>query len=428
VSTRRILLAAAEAETEPLRALLEAEGYAVTGLSGPLGDVVALAGSVHPDLALVAVGTPGEPDGIDLARALQETLGIPVVFLVADWAEDVWARALELEPYGCVHTPVAPGALRATLQLALRRHQRRVRRRAERERYRTLFQQNVAGVYRKSLGGILLQCNRSFAHMFGYDGPGELEGESMGMLYTSDADRRRFLDGISARGSVTNFELPMRRKDGTPIWVLENAVLLRDPSEGPTVVGTLIDITERKTLETHLKELANQDPLTGLANRRALEAATEHAIELAVRRRETGALLFLDLVRFKDINDTLGYRTGDQVLVETARRLTSALRSSDTAARVGGDEFVVLLSDVENAGGARSAGQRVVDRFERAVPVDGDAVQVRVRVGIALFPDHARTLTELMTVAGWVVSELKPETESVLKVFDPERATTAPST
>ncbi len=422
MSTRRILLAASEAEAEPLRALLDGEGYAVTGLSGPVDEVVALARSVHPDLALVTAGSPPGPDGIEVARVIRESLEIPVVFVVDQWSDDEWSRMLDVEPDACVHSPVVPGALRAALELALRRHRSRVRRRAEGERYRLLFEQNVAGVYRKSLGGIILQCNQSFAGMFGYDGPEALEGESMGMLYTSASDRRRFLDSLSARGSVTNFELPMRREDGSPIWVLENAVLLEDPTEGPTVVGTLIDITERKTLETHLKELANQDPLTGLANRRALEAATEHAIELAVRRRETGALLFLDLVKFKEINDTLGYRAGDQVLVETARRLKAVLRASDTAARVGGDEFVVLLSDVDGVRGARAAGQRILDRFQREVPVDGTVVEVRVRLGIALFPDHARALTELMTAAGWLVSELKPETESVLKVFDPDGA------
>jgi diguanylate cyclase (GGDEF)-like protein/PAS domain S-box-containing protein len=417
--TRRILAVACERDVAFLEGMLEAQGYAVTGVTGSADEIRALGSPLHADLALVALGACQADEGLEVSRMLRESLGLPVVFLVEEWTPETWSRAKAQEPAGYVTRPIRSWDLMATLELALTGHRRRVRRRGENEQYRTLFDQNVAGVFRKTRDGVLRQCNQSFARMFGYDEPSELVGQSMSMLYASPSDRESFLERLDDRGAVTNYELPMHRQDGTPIWVLENAALLTDPeTEEQTVIGTLIDITERKTLETHLKELAHQDPLTGLANRRALEARAEHAIELAVRRKETGALLFIDLVRFKEVNDTLGHRAGDEVLVETAARLRAALRSSDTAARVGGDEFVVLLSDVDGAAGARTAAQRILDQFDPVVEVEGQEVEVRIRVGVALFPSQARALDELMGAAGKVVSDLKPETGSVLRMYE----------
>lgn len=416
--TRRILAVAGERDVAFLEGMLEAQGYTVTGVAGSMDDISTLAECVAPDLALVAVGPSEEVDGLAAAGTLRESLGVPVIYLVEEWACETWELAREQKPAGYVTRPIRAWDLLATLDLALSDHRRRVRSRAENERYRTLFDQNVAGVYRKTREGVLQQCNPSFARMFGFEDPAELVGRSMATLYASTSDRAAFLERLGTDGSVANYELAMRRRDGTPIWVLENAALLTDPgTDENMVIGTLIDITERKTLETQLKELANRDPLTGLANRRALEARAEHAIELAVRRNEVGALLFIDLIRFKEINDTLGHRAGDEVLVETASRLRSALRSSDTAARVGGDEFVVVLGDVAGAEGARAAARRIIKQFVSPVVVDGDEVLVRLRVGVVLFPAHARTLVDLMGAAGKVVSELKPETESVLRVY-----------
>lgn len=420
MATRRILVVGCEGDAASLERMLEERGYAVTGVAGSVDDVRATAESVQPDLALVAADQPGGIDGIELSEVIRDVISAPVVYVVEGWPEERWARALRGEPAGYVVQPVEPWDLVATIELALRHHGIETRRRIEGEQYRLLFQQNVAGVYRKSGEGILLQCNASFARMFGFESPAELEGRSMEILYASLSDRTDFLESLRAQGSVANYELPMRRADGAPIWVLENATLSRDPeTHAPVVVGTLIDITDRKTVETRLERQANQDPLTGLANRRALEARAQHALELARRRDETGALLFLDLIRFKEINDTLGHRAGDLVLVETARRLEARLRASDTAARVGGDEFVVLLSDVDGREGARAAGLRILDRFRPPMDIDGVLVDVRVRMGIALFPDHAGDLARLMALAGRIVSDRKAWTESNLVVYEP---------
>lgn len=421
MSTPRILMVAPERDGESLSRMLQSQGYEVTGLSGPAEEVEAMAQAVQPDLVLISVTESEGDNAIEVAALLREALTAPVVYVVEEWTEESWPRALGAEPAGYTVKPVRPWDLQATVELALRRHHAEVRLRNEGEHYRILFHQNVAGVYQKSADGTLLQCNLSFARIFGYDGPEELEGQPMEILYTSQEDRAAFLKRLRDRGSVTNYELPMRRKDGAPIWVLENAALAREPEgEPPVVIGTLIDITDRKTLEIRLERQANQDPLTGLANRRALEARAEQTLEMAVRRDEVGALLFLDLIQFKVINDTLGHRAGDEVLVETAARIEDALRASDTAARVGGDEFVALLPDVGDEEGACTAGRRILDGFRPPMTVAGESVDVRVRIGAALFPEHARDLSELMALAGRVVSDLKGRSESSMVFYAPE--------
>lgn len=420
MATERILVVAPQRDAAILEGMLRARGYHVTAMAGPVSDVLEAAGSVAPRLALVTVAQPNGVSGLAVGRALREEHTLPLVYVGEPMPEAEWARVLETGPSGFVPQPVDPWVLQSTVKLALRRHTDEARLRSDSEQYRLLFKQNVAGVYRKTVGGVLLNCNQSFARIFGYDAPDELEGKPADVLYGSPADRDAFLRRLRDQGSVTNHELPMRRKDGTPIWVLENAALTTDAETGAVVVvGTLIDITDRKTLEIRLERQANEDPLTGLSNRRALVARAEHALELAARRGEMGALLFVDVIRFKEINDRLGHRVGDQVLVEVARRLRATLRASDTAARVGGDEFAVLLSEVGGRVGARTAGHRVLSRFTEPVQVDGGELKVRLRVGIALFPEHAGTLDGLMKHAGGVVSELKSAVEPVVALYEP---------
>ena len=290
----------------------------------------------------------------------------------------------------------------------------------EAERYRLLFHQNVAGVYEKDLQGTILHCNESFARIFGYDRPDELVGKSAAILYTSQSDRERFLDRLKREGSLTSYELPMQGKDGTPLWVLENAALSHDPhTDQPVIVGTLIDITERKTLETRLERLASQDALTGLGNRRALADRGQQAIALAHRHHKGVAVLFLDLIGFKLINDVHGHPTGDRVLVHVARRLEGVLRDSDTAARVGGDEFVLLLTEVGSIDGALGAGRRILQALRAPVQLDGERVRIKARIGVAYFPEHGATLDELMTRASDVVTRLKDRTESTVELYQP---------
>jgi diguanylate cyclase (GGDEF)-like protein/PAS domain S-box-containing protein len=167
---------------------------------------------------------------------------------------------------------------------------------------------------------------------------------------------------------------------------------------GAGVIGR--DITQRKILEADLEELAYQDPLTRVANRRFLRERLLYAMSLA-RREQTGlGLVYLDLSGFKQVNDRFGHPAGDAVLVEVARRLMEVVRESDLVARFGGDEFVILLSKVDDEEAALEAARRFEAALEPAIRV-GEEIEVKVEAdfGIALYPDHGTEADELLDAA-----------------------------
>jgi diguanylate cyclase (GGDEF)-like protein/PAS domain S-box-containing protein len=147
-------------------------------------------------------------------------------------------------------------------------------------------------------------------------------------------------------GEIDTWQTEKRfvRPDGGIVWVIANMTFLRDEARRPIAwLGQFQDITERKTLEDRLRQLADEDPLTGVPNRRGFEAAVRLTLELSARHQTAGSLLMIDLDGFKAINDTHGHATGDAVLAAVARGLRDRLRSTDLLGRVGGDEFAVLL-------------------------------------------------------------------------------------
>lgn len=272
---------------------------------------------------------------------------------------------------------------------ALRRNERR---------YRSLFEKNVAGTFVTTLDGELLECNESFARMFGYSSREELEGREVEELYRVREDREQYLERLREEGHLAGVELRLQRRDGSPLWVLENSMLVERREGGePVNMGTLVDITERKRLEAELERMAYHDSLTGLPNRRLLREQGERALAVADRQGERVGLVYVDLSGFKQINDRYGHDVGDRVLAEVGRRLRSRCREADVPARIGGDEFAVLLSGVEDGEGAVVAARRLAGALDEPVRASEATVGVDASVGVALYPDHASDFDQLLS-------------------------------
>jgi len=271
--------------------------------------------------------------------------------------------------------------------------------RASEQYYRQLFESNVAGVYRVGIGGRVHDVNQAMASMLGYTRD-ELQGISAERVYFDVTDRDDWLHRLLANGSVTNFVLKLRRKDGSHVWTLENCSVVTDSLTGErTILGTAIDITERKALEERLERMAYHDSLTGLPNRRLLQEMADKAIARAGREGHTVALMFIDLVRFKRINDVLGHGAGDQVLREVARRFRTFVRATDTLARVGGDEFALLLVSTGDVESALLPAKKIRESLARAFVIDGQTFHLDARIGIAAYPQHAISFDELLSHA-----------------------------
>ena len=185
-------------------------------------------------------------------------------------------------------------------------------------------------------------------------------------------------------------------------------------------VGTVQDITERKQAEDQLAYLANYDALTGLPNRYLFQDRLEHTLRQANRSGEQLALLFLDLDRFKAINDTFGHAVGDEMLKLAARRLLSAVRTSDTVARLGGDEFTLLLENVSDSEEVSSVAHKALDAMSQPFVLGGRELCVSVSIGIALYPGDAADTATLLKHADAAMYQAKEQGRAVYRFFTSE--------
>ena len=208
----------------------------------------------------------------------------------------------------------------------------------------------------------------------------------------------------------------VRKNDGGWVWIQSHGqVTARDHRDGRAVrlIGTNADVTERKRAEAELAEsraqlerAAQHDGLTGLPNRNLLGDRLEQALARARRNQQLISLFYLDLDRFKEINDALGHAAGDALLKAFAERLNACVRETDTVARVGGDEFVILLEDVREDGDARAIAEKIIDAMRREFHVDAKKLRATTSIGIA-FTRGGTSGEELMKQADAVLYEAK---------------------
>ncbi|WXL27918.1 EAL domain-containing protein [Ectopseudomonas mendocina] len=189
---------------------------------------------------------------------------------------------------------------------------------------------------------------------------------------------------LAGTSPLIHHEHRIRRASGEYLWVQVRGVAETDASDHQRITGSQSDISARKAVEQQLRHAARHDPLTGLGNRLRLDELLPHTIyQLGKSGAREAALLFIDLDRFKLINDSLGHACGDQVLIEVSRRLSPCLRSGDHLCRFGGDEFVVLLTDLARAEDAEQVAQRMLESLHHPIHINDQVLVVTASIGIA---------------------------------------------
>jgi diguanylate cyclase (GGDEF)-like protein len=228
-------------------------------------------------------------------------------------------------------------------------------------------------------------------------------------VHTEDATRvRSAFEAARSDGKPFVVDGRLVWPDGTERWVEHRGRFALDAEGRPTrVLGTVLDITARKQVEADLIHQAHYDPVTQLPNRKLFAERLGRSLPLARRSGSKVAVLFVDLDRFKTINDTLGHAVGDRFLRAAAERIATAVRETDTVARHGSDEFVVALVDIETADDAARVAQTLVEAFTARFDVEGREMYSSVSVGVSLFPDDGETVEELIRAADAALSRAK---------------------
>lgn len=262
----------------------------------------------------------------------------------------------------------------------------------------SVFHNSAEGVLVTNAVGTIVSVNPAFTEITGYT-----EDEALGRkpsLLRSDRHGPEFYRAMwkaLSREACWQGEIWNRKKNGEAYleWLSINRI---NNSEGKPIryVSVFHDTTELWRKDERIRHLAFHDALTGLPNRALMQDRLQHSIERARREGRLLSVTFIDLDRFKIVNDTLGHDVGDQLLQEVATRIQSRLRAMDTVARLGGDEFVVLMEDLDEAGECATLAQELIREISRPMSIRGHAVEIGASMGIALFPEDGADHLELM--------------------------------
>ena len=282
------------------------------------------------------------------------------------------------------------------------------------------------GIFVTDAQRVILRVNQAFTDITGY-APQEAVGRTPHFLQSGRHDAAFYaaLDQRLAVHGSWQGEVWNRRRNGElyPEWLTITAV--KDGhGELQNYVATLVDTSGRKASEDQIRNLAFFDPLTSLPNRRLLRDRLEQALASCARHGHGGALLFIDLDNFKDLNDHLGHAVGDHLLQQVAQRIAACLREEDTVARFGGDEFVVILNYLSAelpavATYAEAVGQKILGALQQPYQLDGYAHHNNASMGVTLFADPQGSLDAVLKQADIAMYEAKSAGRNCLRFFDP---------
>ncbi|WP_432695565.1 EAL domain-containing protein [Marinobacterium sp. YM272] len=257
----------------------------------------------------------------------------------------------------------------------------------------------------------VIYWNQSSVELYGYEKEEAIGRKLEDLIIPQEMAAeviRMHADWVDKGISIPSAELLLKHKEGYPVPVFSSHVMLKEHTASPEMFCVDVDLREQYAAREELKALAITDALTGLANRRYL--AVELARLICQRQAEQGkfAILFIDLDMFKEVNDTLGHTWGDRLLTAVAQRLKANLSNKNILARFGGDEFVLVLPDVDSADGSTAVADKVLGLFRESFALDSENVYITASIGISLYPadgDEPETLLKQADAAMYFAKE-----------------------
>ena len=383
----------------------------------------------------------GRIDAIVLDLKLPDSLGVttflrvqpkatqvPVVVLVDPEDEDLGRQAVDRGALDfLVKDAINAQLIDKVLCYATERTHTLRALKASEQRYRELFQNVTAGVFQTTADGRFMAANPALVRMLGYDSEDELLAVDVAHdIYMDPGHRDNWVRAMADDGEVRNAELLLKRRDGSRIVVLENSRVVRD-AEGRVLFyeGTLTDITASHELSQQLSYEASHDALTGLANRREFELRLQRALEMTQATGVTHAVCFMDLDRFKIINDSCGHVAGDELLRQLGQMLQPKVRSNDVVARLGGDEFGVLLHNCNQNDALQVANNLLKAVGEFQFVWGGRTFSLGVSIGVVAVDAHFKRLAQVMNAADTACYAAKDGGRNRVFVFQEDAALVA---
>ncbi|WP_008318354.1 EAL domain-containing protein [Leptolyngbya sp. PCC 6406] len=409
-----------------IQATLVDMGYEVPEIITSGEAAIQTALELYPDLVLMDIHLNDTVDGITAAATITEALDIPVIYLTAYADEETLRRASLTTPFGYILKPFEARELRANIEITFYKHSLEKTIKEHRQWLLAVLNSISEGVAASDPRGLIKFMNPVAETLTGWS-----QAEAIGR---SPVEVFHFLDEVT-RNLIDNPLLKSLHENHT-VYLPENALLLtkhgdeipvadsaapiyndRGRLEGAVMV--VRDSTEQRRMEAQLEHNALHDPLTQLPNRALFLNRLQQAVDRAQRSPEFGfALMLLDLDRFKSINDTLGHLVGDQLLMAIAPRLQTQLRSIDTVARFGGDEFAVLLEDITDVAFVCRTAKRILSELRPPFLIGHHELLITASIGIVLSSIPYEQITDLLRDADIAMYRAKARGRGNYELFD----------
>ncbi len=413
-------------EDEPLTAEhlalhLAQAGYEVVGRTARGEESIELTRSLNPDLVMMDIVLEGEMDGIEAAELIRAQFDKPVLYLTGHEEQTLFDRAIVTSPFAYLLKPFNERELKLTIEISLDHHDLERRLKESEHHLNEAQRMGDVGSWAWDIVNNVLHWSDHIYRIFG------TEPQSFGATYEAfegfirpdDRDTvREAVDAALTERKPYNIVHRIVRSDGDERHVREQGrVEFNDAGEPIHMLGTVQDITYRIRDQETIRRLAFIDTVTGLPNRNLFFDRLNQAIS-HVRRYDDGlAVMMLDLDGFKAVNDAFGLETGDHLLAAVGKKLNGCLRETDTAARIGGDEFCVILAGVNSQKEVITVANNANAALSEPLTVDGHDVHIGASIGIALWDVNVEDGDSLVKRADSAMYEAKVAGKNRYRVF-----------
>ena len=408
-----------------IRSSLQKLGYGLAELTTSGEEAVKKVAEIHPNLVIIDICLAGQINGVRITDIIQNNFQIPVLYLTKHLEDTQLHRNLLIQPLNKISQRVSERDLYVAIEIALYKHQLEKKLQQEKQNLLAIIHSMGCGIVVQDTRGYIQMINPITEMLTGCK-ENEVRGKELTELLTLvDKETEEVIENLvteaTADGTVLNLpeNCTLINKNGRQMPVGGTVAPIRN-SDGETTGTVLVfqDISQRKYHEAQLVRNAFYDALTGLPNRVFFLKKLSRRFERGKRRENYRfAILFLDLDGFKAVNDNFGHGMGDELLNMVARRLESCLRSGDTVARFGGDEFAVLVEEIRDCSDATNVARRIQETLSLPLYLGGNQLSISASIGIALNSSAYDLADHLLRDADVAMYRAKKQGKAKYNVF-----------